>query len=119
MGTLKPICPPCTRCGKQPRFLTSMLDPKVGRTFHMFQCECGDKSWTPEKKTTRRPAHETPRGNARKSDTVRREGQQGQRPIPGLHTSNACLRMARHGCSMLRAGERGEVSGDTPTSQTV
>ena len=45
----KPTCPPCIRCGQQPRFIASMLDPKAGRTFHMFQCQCGDKSWISEK----------------------------------------------------------------------
>jgi hypothetical protein len=28
-----------------------MLDPKVGRIFHMFECVCGEKSWTSEKQT--------------------------------------------------------------------
>jgi len=35
----------CTRCGKKPAFVTSMLDPKTGRTIHVVQCECGDISW--------------------------------------------------------------------------
>jgi hypothetical protein len=48
-GQPDPICPPCTRCGKQPQFLTSMLDPRAGRIFHMFVCECGDRSWTSDK----------------------------------------------------------------------
>jgi hypothetical protein len=35
----------CTRCGKRPAFVTSMLDPKTGRRVHVVQCECGDISW--------------------------------------------------------------------------
>jgi hypothetical protein len=35
----------CTRCGKRPAFVSSMLDPKTGRTMHVVQCECGDISW--------------------------------------------------------------------------
>jgi hypothetical protein len=35
----------CTRCGKRPAFVTSMLDPKKGRRVHVVQCECGDISW--------------------------------------------------------------------------
>src|SRR6516225_10209809 len=47
--TPKPTSPPCTRCGKQPEFVTSMLDPKAGRIVLMFQCQCGNTSWTSEK----------------------------------------------------------------------
>jgi hypothetical protein len=49
METPEPGCPPCAGCGKQPHFITSMLDPKAGRTFHMFQCQCGEKFWISEK----------------------------------------------------------------------
>jgi hypothetical protein len=45
----KPVCPPCTGCGKQPKFVASMLDEKEGRTFHIFLCDCGDSSCTSEK----------------------------------------------------------------------
>jgi hypothetical protein len=30
-------------------FSTSMLDPPTGRTFHMFECKCGDRSWVSER----------------------------------------------------------------------
>jgi hypothetical protein len=56
MREQKPISQPCTRCGNQPHYITSMLDPTAGGTFHMFECECGDKFWVsdnpraPEKK---------------------------------------------------------------------
>jgi len=47
LGVHKPSSPPCRRCGKQPRFVVSMLDPASGRTVLMFRCECGDtSSWT-------------------------------------------------------------------------
>jgi hypothetical protein len=45
----KPVPPCCLKCGEQPRFITSMLSPPTGRTFHMFGCQCSDKSWTSEK----------------------------------------------------------------------
>jgi hypothetical protein len=35
----------CVRCGKRPAFVTSMFDPKTGRTVHVVQCECGNVSW--------------------------------------------------------------------------
>jgi hypothetical protein len=44
----KPRSPDCLKCGRQPRFVTSMLDPPSGYTFHMFQCECGEKTWNSE-----------------------------------------------------------------------
>ena len=46
----KPTAPPCTRCGKQLNYLTTMLQPKTGEGFHMFECQCGDKSWISDKK---------------------------------------------------------------------
>jgi hypothetical protein len=44
-GTPMPTCPPFTRCGKQPEFVTSMLNPKAGRIVHVFQCRCGSTFW--------------------------------------------------------------------------
>jgi hypothetical protein len=46
---LKPTSPRCSKCGEQPKFTTSMLDPPTGRTFHMFDCQCGDRTWISEK----------------------------------------------------------------------
>jgi hypothetical protein len=45
----KPTSPRCLKCGEQPEFMASMTDPRAGRIFHMFQCQCGDKTWTSEK----------------------------------------------------------------------
>jgi len=45
----KPISPRCLKCGEQPKFITSMLDPPTGRTFHMFECQCGNRTWVSEK----------------------------------------------------------------------
>jgi hypothetical protein len=45
----KPETPACAKCGEHPRFVTSMMDSQKGRTFHMFLCKCGDRSWTSEK----------------------------------------------------------------------
>jgi hypothetical protein len=36
----------CTKCGRTLLPVTSMLEPKSGKVFHMFLCECGEKSWT-------------------------------------------------------------------------
>jgi hypothetical protein len=35
----------CAKCGEQARFVTNILDPKTGRTFLMYECKCGNKSW--------------------------------------------------------------------------
>jgi len=46
------IRPCCSKCGSQPRLITSMLEPKSGKTFHMLLCDCGEKTWTADKKAT-------------------------------------------------------------------
>ena len=46
------ICQRCSKCGKALRPITSMLEPKSGKTFHMLLCECGEKSWTADNKVT-------------------------------------------------------------------
>jgi len=45
----KPVSPNCQKCGDQPNFTTSMLEPASGRIFHVFECKCGYKSWISEK----------------------------------------------------------------------
>jgi hypothetical protein len=49
----RPCCSPqrprCSTCGEQPKFTTNMLDPRTGRTFHMFDCQCGNRTWISEK----------------------------------------------------------------------
>src|ERR1700724_756016 len=45
----KPTSPRCVRCGEQPKFAASMLDPPTGRTFQMFECVCGARTWISEK----------------------------------------------------------------------
>jgi hypothetical protein len=40
----------CSKCGRQPRLITSMLEPKSGQTFHMLLCDCGEKTWTADNK---------------------------------------------------------------------
>ena len=39
----------CPRCGNHPTFASSLLDPPTGRTFHMFECKCGNRTWVAEK----------------------------------------------------------------------
>jgi hypothetical protein len=45
----KPTAPACLKCGGQPKYSTSMPDSERRRTFHMFECQCGDKTWISEK----------------------------------------------------------------------
>jgi hypothetical protein len=40
----EPMFACCERCGKQPRRVSSMLDPPTGRTFHMFECQGSEKT---------------------------------------------------------------------------
>jgi hypothetical protein len=41
----QPVSDRCKECGKQPKFVTSILDPLTGRTFQMVKCHCGEKTW--------------------------------------------------------------------------
>ena len=34
------------RCGAQPKLAHKMMDPSRGLTIRMFQCQCGERSWT-------------------------------------------------------------------------
>src|SRR5215212_1343332 len=45
----KPTSLLCSKCGKQAKFITSILDPQTGKRFRVFECECGDRSCSPEK----------------------------------------------------------------------
>ena len=45
----KPTSPRCLKCGEQPKFITNMLDSPTGRTFHMFDCQCGNRTLISEK----------------------------------------------------------------------
>lgn len=40
-----PTCRLWTQLRRAPLIVT-MLDPKSGRTYRMFRCECGEKFWT-------------------------------------------------------------------------
>src|ERR1700674_1399880 len=42
----QPTSPRCLTCGEQPKFITSMLNPSSRRTFRMFECQCGNKTWS-------------------------------------------------------------------------
>jgi hypothetical protein len=35
----------CSKCGKAYSLLTSLLDPKSGKTVRLFRCECGEHTW--------------------------------------------------------------------------
>ena len=39
---------PC-KCGAQPIIVRKMMDPRTGKTIRMFECECGERSWTEAK----------------------------------------------------------------------
>jgi len=45
----KPTSPRCLKCGEQPKFITNMLDSPTARTFHMFDCQCGNRTLISEK----------------------------------------------------------------------
>jgi hypothetical protein len=45
----KPTSQRCSKGGEQPKFITNMLDPPTGRTFQMFDCQCGNRIWISEK----------------------------------------------------------------------
>jgi len=38
--------PTCRRCGKKPRLIGKMLDPRKGETVRMFICKCGELTRT-------------------------------------------------------------------------
>ena len=38
------------QCGKKPALALSMLSPKNGRTVRMYKCECGEQTWSEDKK---------------------------------------------------------------------
>jgi hypothetical protein len=40
----------CSSCGEQPALALSMLNPQNGRTVRMFKCECGEQTWSEDKK---------------------------------------------------------------------
>jgi len=42
--------PECTNCEKRPALVLKMLNPSNGRTVRMFKCECGEKTWSEDKK---------------------------------------------------------------------
>ena len=38
----------CDQCGKKLAVALTMLNPKNGRTLRMFECGCGDRTWSEE-----------------------------------------------------------------------
>jgi hypothetical protein len=34
------------RCGAQPRLVRKIMDPRNGMTVRIFECGCGERSWT-------------------------------------------------------------------------
>ncbi len=36
-------------CGALPRLKHKMLDPRHGLTVRVFECECGERTWTEDK----------------------------------------------------------------------
>jgi len=37
---------PTCRCGRQPRFAAHLLDPRTGKGYRIFQCDCGAQTWS-------------------------------------------------------------------------
>jgi hypothetical protein len=50
MARTETPAPLCAKCGKHLNLHNSILEPKSGRTFNLFKCECGNTSYTSEKK---------------------------------------------------------------------
>lgn len=40
----------CHLCGKKLAMVRSMLDSLSGRTVRMFRCECGEQTWSQDKR---------------------------------------------------------------------
>ena len=40
----------CSNCDKKPTLLRSMLNPQTGGTVRMFKCDCGEQTWSEDKK---------------------------------------------------------------------
>lgn len=40
--------PPCVRCKSLTKFVVSLLNPDNDQIVHLFECECGEKSWLRE-----------------------------------------------------------------------
>jgi hypothetical protein len=36
----------CPRCDAQPVLVHQMLDSRNGKTVRMFECKCGEKTWS-------------------------------------------------------------------------
>ena len=36
----------CPRCDAQPRLVRQILDPRTGRSIRMFECKCGERTWS-------------------------------------------------------------------------
>jgi hypothetical protein len=36
----------CVKCDAQPLMVLRMLDPRSGRTIRMFECKCGQRTWS-------------------------------------------------------------------------
>ena len=36
----------CPKCGQRNRPVRSILDTRTGRTHHMYECRCGNQSWS-------------------------------------------------------------------------
>ena len=40
----------CGHCRDIPALVLTMLNPQNGRTVRMFKCDCGEQTWTEDKK---------------------------------------------------------------------
>ena len=41
--------PACSYCGQKFKLLRKMLNPQNGRTTQMFECSCGERTWSEDK----------------------------------------------------------------------
>jgi hypothetical protein len=40
--------PRCPACAAFPKLLHTVLDPRHGKTIHLYQCDCGERMWNDE-----------------------------------------------------------------------
>jgi hypothetical protein len=36
----------CAKCDAQPRLVHKILEPRTGKTIRMYECKCGDRTWS-------------------------------------------------------------------------
>jgi hypothetical protein len=48
-AALKPKPPRGGKCGEEQKFIGAILDSAKGRTIRLYECRCGERTWTSRK----------------------------------------------------------------------